>query len=136
MHGVGSVPSNWSIVGQRDFNGDGMTDLLWRDTSGDTAIWFMNGTQVLSSTGIASLDSTWSVVATGDFNGDGMGDILWEDTGGNLAVWLMNGATPISMAALGAIPLTYSVLEPVTSTATASPTFSGATRAAIRRSGS
>ena len=28
---INSVPSNWSIVGQRDFNGDGYTDLLWRE---------------------------------------------------------------------------------------------------------
>jgi hypothetical protein len=24
----------------RDFDGDGMADLLWRDTSGNTAMWF------------------------------------------------------------------------------------------------
>jgi hypothetical protein len=31
--GLGGVPSTWSIVGQRDFNGDSRYDLLWRDTA-------------------------------------------------------------------------------------------------------
>jgi hypothetical protein len=35
--GVDGVPVVWSIVGQRDFNGLGTVDLLWRDTGGDTA---------------------------------------------------------------------------------------------------
>ena len=33
----------WTVVGTGDFNGDGMTDIVWRDTAGDTAIWLMNG---------------------------------------------------------------------------------------------
>jgi len=36
---LGSIPSAWSIIGQRDFNGDGLADVLWRDDSGDLAIW-------------------------------------------------------------------------------------------------
>jgi hypothetical protein len=35
------VPTTWSIVGQRDFDSDSHFDLLWRDTSGNTAIWFL-----------------------------------------------------------------------------------------------
>jgi hypothetical protein len=27
------VPANWSIVGTADFNGDGKSDLLWRDSN-------------------------------------------------------------------------------------------------------
>jgi len=46
--GVGNVPTTWSIVGTGDFNGDGKWDILWRDTSGNVAIWEMNGTTVLN----------------------------------------------------------------------------------------
>jgi hypothetical protein len=41
-------------VGTGDFNADGKTDLRWRDTGGNTAIWFMNGTQVASTGGSAT----------------------------------------------------------------------------------
>jgi hypothetical protein len=36
----------WSIGETDDFDGEGKSDILWRDTNtGATAIWFMNGTQ-------------------------------------------------------------------------------------------
>jgi len=59
-----------------------MSDILWIDTSGDAAIWFMNGTTVTSGVGLGTVTPVWSIVATGDFNGDGKGDILWRDTSG------------------------------------------------------
>ena len=31
-----------------DFNGDGKSDILWRNTNGEMAIWLMNGAQVLA----------------------------------------------------------------------------------------
>jgi hypothetical protein len=37
----------WSIGETDDFDGEGKSDILWRDTNtGATAIWFMNGTQI------------------------------------------------------------------------------------------
>ena len=78
--GLGNVPTSWSIVGTGDFNGDGKTDILWRDTDGDVAIWFMNGTQVVSSSDLGNVPTNWSIAETGDFNGDGKSDILWRDT--------------------------------------------------------
>jgi hypothetical protein len=102
--GLGSAPTIWSIVGQRDFNGDGKYDLLWRDNSGNIAMWFLNGTQVTQSVGVGNVPTTWSVAGTADFNGDGFGDILWHDTSGNVAIWLMNGAQVAQSAAVGNAP--------------------------------
>jgi Flp pilus assembly protein TadG len=38
-----------------------MSDLLWRDESGDTAIWFMSGVTVLSSAGLGVIPTAWAV---------------------------------------------------------------------------
>jgi hypothetical protein len=102
--GIGSVPTNWSIVGQRDFNGDGMSDLLWRDTSGNTAIWFMNGTQVLSAVGIGKVPTNWSVLGTGTFPGEGFGAIFWGDTSGNVVVWFVNVSTAAQSPTVTVLP--------------------------------
>jgi hypothetical protein len=69
---------------------------LWRDGSGNPAIWFMIGTQVFTSAPVGNVSTTWSVVGVADFNGDGLGDLLWRDLGGNTAVWLLNGASVMS----------------------------------------
>jgi hypothetical protein len=64
------------------FNGDGKSDILLRDTSGNVAIWLMNGAQVTQFVGVGTVPSAWTIVGTGDFNGDGKSDILWHDTSG------------------------------------------------------
>ena len=77
-----------------DFNGDGKTDILWRNKStGQNVVWLMNGTALSSYVWIDTVaDTNWEIVGTGDFNGDGKTDILWRNksTGQNV-VWLMNG---------------------------------------------
>jgi hypothetical protein len=71
---VGQVP-NWSIVGTGDFNGDGESDIVWRDAAGDAAIWLMNGAAILSAGGLGNVATTWSIVQTGDYNGGGKSDL-------------------------------------------------------------
>jgi hypothetical protein len=85
----------------RDFNHDGKSDLLWRDTSGNVSMWLMNGTSIPASTFVANIWPGWSIVASGDFDGDGKADILSRDTAGNVAVWLMDGTTVTSNTAMG-----------------------------------
>jgi hypothetical protein len=42
---LGSVSSDWSIAGVGDFDGNGTSDMLWRNsTTGQVYIWFINGT--------------------------------------------------------------------------------------------
>jgi VCBS repeat protein len=82
-----------AFPGTHDFNANGMSDIAWRDTSGNTAIWLMSGTTVanLNSSFIADVAGQWTIVGQRDFNGDGYADVLWHDTSGNVAIWEMNG---------------------------------------------
>src|SRR5690606_24907699 len=63
-----------------DFNKDGVSDILWRNTSdGRNTIWLSanNGTQqAVATVG----NKAWRVFGIGDFDGDGTADILWRNT--------------------------------------------------------
>jgi hypothetical protein len=111
------IPSAGTVVtvdrvcpNTHDFNGDGKSDIAWRDTSGNLALWLMNGAQVSSSGGLGVVPTSWSIVGQRDYNGDGKADLLWRDTSGSTALWFMNGATVASSAGLGVIPTTWKVV--------------------------
>jgi FG-GAP-like repeat len=108
---IGNVPTNRTVVGVADFNGDGIGDLLWCDGSGDVAVWLMSTAMVMSSTSLGNVPSTWTVVGAGDFNGDGMVEILWQDNLGDTSIWFMNGATVSSAGGIGKIRSSWSVVE-------------------------
>jgi subtilase family serine protease len=48
---VANLMATWNTR-MHDFNGDGVSDILWRYTTGYLAAWLMNGPSVLSSIGI------------------------------------------------------------------------------------
>ena len=35
--------------------------VLWRDSSGNAAIWFMNGLQIASTGGLGTIPTTWTI---------------------------------------------------------------------------
>jgi hypothetical protein len=110
---VGSMPPNWSIAGIGDFDGDGYSDILWRDNQGDVKIWLLgttpNSLDIRSSADLGNVPLNWSIVQTGDYNGDGFSDILWEDDTGNLKAWFMQGTTVAKTQTLGNIGLEWTV---------------------------
>jgi FG-GAP-like repeat len=79
-----------------DFDGNGISDLLWRDTqTGDLAIWLMDGTARASKTFVfPRVDPSWQIAGVGDLDGDGRADLVWRNTqSGGVAEWLMDGTT-------------------------------------------
>lgn len=71
-----------------DFNGDGLSDILWRNyQTGVNTIWNGGNSAVrIPVTGVSAI--SWRVVGIGDFNGDGVSDILWRNTSsGSNVIW-------------------------------------------------
>ena len=96
-------------VASHDYNGDGYSDILWRDTSGDLAVWLMNGGTVSQSADLGSVTASFSIIGQHDFNGLSDADILWRDTSGNIALWFMTGTAVSSATALGNVPTNWAV---------------------------
>jgi Tol biopolymer transport system component len=101
-------PAGGRPGGTHDFNADGLSDIAWRNTNGDTAIWLMTvngsgGAQILSSFDYGIVPTSWQIVGQRDFNGDGKADLLWSNTNGDTAIWLMNGTTVSATPDLGVI---------------------------------
>jgi FG-GAP-like repeat len=102
--------ANAVMTATHDYNGDLMSDIAWRDGSGNTSSWLMNATSVVSSTAFGQIPMSWTLAGQRDFNGDGKADWLWLDSAGNLAVWFMNGTAVSSTAGIGAAATTWSVV--------------------------
>ncbi len=106
---VGGGGSGSNPASTHDFNGDGMSDVLWRDTAGNVGLWLMKGTQILQGSAFSSVPLSWAIVGQRDFNGDGKADILWRDTAGDVGLWLMNGTQIVQGGAFSAVPLNWSI---------------------------
>jgi hypothetical protein len=93
-----------------DFNGDGYSDLVWRDTNGNLGIWLLQGTSVIA-TGLAGpVASSWMIAGQRDFNGDAKSDWLSHDTSGNANIWFLNGTQLNPPASLGTIPTNWTII--------------------------
>jgi hypothetical protein len=111
----GAVPSNWSVAGIGDFDGDGYSDLLLRDNSGNVGVWVLRTTaaapylKIGSTAVLGNVPLTWTIAQTGDYNGDGFSDILWTDKAGDIGAWFMNGTSIASTTMFGNIGTNWTV---------------------------
>ena len=91
----------WTVVGSGDYNGDGRSDILWRNGStGANTIW--RSANAATRQAVGTVSTSWRVVGSGDYNGDGRADILWRNssTGANTIWRSANQATPQAVTAV------------------------------------
>jgi hypothetical protein len=74
----------------RDFNGDLLGDILWRDTSGDLSLWIMAGAATAAKLDLGNVATDWTVAGVGDFDSNGTSDILWRESSGLATIWRMD----------------------------------------------
>jgi peptidyl-Asp metalloendopeptidase len=93
---------NWQIVAIDDFDGNGTSDLYWRNGStGRNDLWLMNGGSPSTlATVYNEPNVAWKIRGAGDFNGDGRADLFWRnDATGRNYIQFMNGLTEASGSA-------------------------------------
>lgn len=94
-----------TISADNDFDGDGISDVLWQNSNtGALLIYFMAANPDPLIRDVASagrIGPEWQIEQVSDFNGDCMADILWRHVNDfRLVVWLMNGAIVESVTTL------------------------------------
>jgi hypothetical protein len=72
----------WQVHGIADFDGDGLADILWRNSAtGENYVYPMQGRAIKPTEGYIRTVSElqWQIAALGDHDGDGKTDILWRN---------------------------------------------------------
>lgn len=85
---------SWTLRAACDFDGDGLSDLTWQNTTSATewqqAIWLLARDRSLSRVvSLPKVAAGWSLCGAGDIDRDGIADLFWQNAAGTAAVWLM-----------------------------------------------
>ncbi len=124
-----AVDRNWEIVAALDYDGDGLRDLLWyNSTSGKIVQWLLDASLVRLSGRFTSPANAgannWKVFASGDYGvgPDGQActnDVVWRNaTSGKLVLWYMDSTgtrtsgTFTTPAAPSPDPLSWTLVGP------------------------
>lgn len=104
-----SVPDpGWVVGGAGDFNGDGVTDLLWRyygsiaGASGTNALWLLDNNGSITSVVVLApeTDLNWQIRGVSDFDGgQGKPDIFWQNIAtGQIRAWFLDSSYSVTAA--------------------------------------
>jgi len=83
-----------------DLNGNGSSDIMWRNTDGGLAYWAMRG---LTGTGVSlgTVATDMTLLGSGDLNGDGWADLVWRSGSGTLSTWFSGPAGLVGSSGAG-----------------------------------
>jgi FG-GAP-like repeat len=94
-----------ALGNSRDFNLDGLPDLVFEHTNGQRYVWLMNGAVQSAGQSLTPnpMDPAVTVVGVNDFTGDGRADLLVEHaTDGRVWLYHMNGTARVGQQTLRA----------------------------------
>src|SRR5262249_31066791 len=85
-------PHSAALAAVNDFNGDGTSDILWRNpTTGAVDGWVMSHGTWFASVNLGSFDPAYGLAGTGNFDHAGGADVLWNNpTTGQTSTWLLH----------------------------------------------
>ncbi|MGH9423496.1 MAG: FG-GAP repeat domain-containing protein, partial [Thermoanaerobaculia bacterium] len=64
-----------------DVDGNGVSDVLWRNTStGANTLWYVGTSGLVNTLTPPAISSGYTLAGTGDFNHDSRADYLWRNT--------------------------------------------------------
>ena len=112
-----STNASWTLNSwyAGDFNGDGRSDILWRNDNTSLAGWLgqTDGGFVGNGNLTGTIANDWRAWVIGDFNGDGRSDVFWRRDNGDINDWLgqANGSLSDNAANVyGNVPLNWQVV--------------------------
>jgi hypothetical protein len=93
---LATSPNGWNVRACRDFNADGVPDLVWQAPLGQVDVWYMGGPMGATLITVGSVlygpSNGWVVSAASDVDGNGQTDVIWQDPSRTIAdVWFLNG---------------------------------------------
>lgn len=96
----------------RDFNGDGKSDIVLRNADGRFWLLQQNGYVTSASNEITTVPMSLRVVSMDDFNGDGRADMLLRnESNGDILLWQMDGHTITSSDLVNTLPTTWRIIS-------------------------
>jgi len=95
----------WRALALGDFDNNNSADIVFQNSTGQTAVWLMQGRTRLSSMFLnaGKLAGTgWGFRGVTDVDGDTKLDVVFQRADGALMIWFMNGTTFVRSAILPA----------------------------------